>query len=61
MLGKRSDQRGLFDADQLFLELWWDQTVSTASWPPCGVDCAAMKNSPTSIVRTTAAPASRPA
>lgn len=38
----------------------WDKTVSTVNWPPCGVNCSAMKTSSTSIVRTAAAPASHP-
>ena len=52
MLGKRSDQKGLWEADRLYLDYVSARTPSTVCWPRCGASCSAMTISPRSTVRT---------
>ena len=56
MLGKRSRQRGLFEADNRYLEF-----VGRDSFYGFLASCSGTKISPKSTVRTTGDPAWRPA
>ena len=60
MLGERSDQRGLWEADRC---IWttWGRTPSTVCWPRCGAGCSGTPISPSSTAPTTAGTACRPA
>ena len=61
MLGERSDQMGLWEADQLYLDLVGGDTFypPMADWRRCEVSCSVMPTSPSSIAWITAGPACR--
>ena len=52
MLGVRSAQRGLLEADHLYS--MWAGAPSMASWPPCGDSYFETKSSPSYIAQTMA-------
>ena len=60
MLGERWDQRGLWEADRLYLDHVGGK-ASTACRPRCGAGCSGTPISPSSTALTTAGTACRPA
>ena len=59
MLGVRPAQRGLLEADHLYLD-YVGRAPSMASWPPCGDSYFERKSSPSYIAQTMAGIACRP-